>query len=511
MQYFQALGLLASATPRTTNQSSATKDEDLLSIFIEEHVLGIITEFAHAVNDFQIRQPLVEKKRNLIAIGEMVTIAKGNISVALPQICACLRSALDTEELCEPAFASWSTLLTTLGPTDVSPLIDQSLAIVVKNWKRFRAESRQNAVQLVDHIFTVHMGIVNEIFDTMPTLSSIPEMDKYEKTLSERKSAMDARAHLEAYCRRCQNENSVVVEQALKELVQELTKHEEFIHGSAITEQPDKNLVAQLSRSLLDCCAKFNPSSPKIRSLAAQCLGLIGCLDPNRVESVKDKKDMLVLSNFDRADETFDFVLFFLQNVLVGAFLSASNTGTQGFLAYAMQALLKLCNLDSAVPPRSQDLESSESYRRWLALPEYVRNTLTPFLSSKYTVTIGAISTSCNYPLFSQDLSHSGWVRTLALDMLQKGNGQNAKMIFSVSSRIIRNQDISIASFLLPFAALNVAVSDDDDNRTTLKDELITVLAFPLPEHDNQARENTILCSEVCSQSPVHLKGRKDY
>ena len=457
-----------------------------------------MTEFANAVNDFQIRQSVVEKRRNVIAIGMMVKVAKGNISVALPQICACLRSALDTEEIRDQAFAAWCILATSLGPVDLEPLMEQSLAIIVNNWKKFRSASREIALDLLEHFFTVHLDLIKDTFENLPTLASIPEMAKYEKMIQDMKAENDYWTHFEAYCLRCQNENSVVVQQALEELVHELTTYEEFIHGPAATEQPDKNVVAQLSRSLLDCCAKFN-SSHEIRSLAAKCLGLIGCFDSNRIESVKEKKDILVLSNFELSDETFEFVLFFLQNVLVDAFLSASNTRTQGFLAYAMQALLKFCNLDSAVPPRSQDLASSEIYRRWLSLPEFVRNTLTPFLNSKYTVTIGAISTSCDYPLFSGNLSHSEWLRTFVLDMLQKGHGQNAKMIFSVSSRIIRNQDISIAAFLLPFAALNVAVSDDEEHSTTLKGELINVLEFPLPEHDHQKRDNTILCSEVCS------------
>lgn len=54
--------------------------------FIEEQVLGIMTEFAHIINDFQIRQPTVEKRRNIMAIGEMIKVAKGKIGIALPQV-----------------------------------------------------------------------------------------------------------------------------------------------------------------------------------------------------------------------------------------------------------------------------------------------------------------------------------------------------------------------------------------------------------------------------------------
>ncbi|THC97258.1 hypothetical protein EYZ11_003260 [Aspergillus tanneri] len=80
--------------------------------------------------------------------------------------------------------------------------------------------------------------------------------------------------------------------------------------------------------------------------------------------SVKEKKDILVLSNFENMEETFDFILFFLQHVLVETFLSASNTRAQGFLAYAMQGLLRFCNLDSAVTQRSRDIQADEKYQR---------------------------------------------------------------------------------------------------------------------------------------------------
>ena len=58
----------------------------MLGYFVEEHVLGIITQFALAVNDFQVRQPLPEKKRNIMAIGAMIKIARGHVSSALPQV-----------------------------------------------------------------------------------------------------------------------------------------------------------------------------------------------------------------------------------------------------------------------------------------------------------------------------------------------------------------------------------------------------------------------------------------
>ncbi|KAI1919319.1 serine/threonine-protein kinase M1 [Ophidiomyces ophidiicola] len=494
-RHLQALELVASLTPRRAGLGSSSRTVDPLVAFLEEHVLGIITEFANVINDFQIRQSIVEKKRNVVAIGQMISIARGNISVALPQICACLRSALDMKDLRDHAFASWCTMMLLLDEADIEPLIDQTFAIILKNWSIFRSETRYQAMDLVERILQDHQELVTDTFLKMPSLETIPEMDRFSRRILELKKSVDIRSQLEAFSLRCQNENQVVVEQALRELVPQLRTNQEYIHRSAINEQPNQNIAGQLTRSLFDCCAKFNPGSEAIMLLAAECLGIIGCLDPSRIELTKEKKDILVLSNFERADETTDFILFFLQHIVVEAFLSASNTRSQGFLAYAMQSLLQYCNLGAVVPPRTQDIELGDVYRRWLSLPEYVRNTLTPFLSSKYTVIVGAISTSCSYPLFSSEMSHPEWLRTFVLDLLQKGNEANGKMVFSISSRIIRSQDISIAAFLLPFTVLNATISDDNEARQ-VADELANVLLYPLPEDNHLVQENIIFCSE---------------
>ncbi|KAL4956177.1 hypothetical protein BDW69DRAFT_181790 [Aspergillus filifer] len=492
-RFQHALFILASLVPRKSAHSS--KKSNLVGNFIEEHVLGIITQFAHAINDFQIRQPILEKKRNIVAIGAMIKVAPNHISSALPQICACLRSALEIPELCNHAFTVWGVLVSSLQEEEVEPLLDQTLSIVIKHWATFTEDTRKLASDLVEHILEAHGDLLLDIFGTMPSLASIPVLCNFEAKLNKMKDKMDVRAHFVAFARRCLSENATVVEQALRELDVYLSKHEEFVHRSVLSEQPDPAVV-HLVRTLLDCCVKFNTTSESIALLSARCLGHIGCLDPNRVESIKEKKEILVLSNFDKMEETFDFVLFFFQHVLVDAFLSASNTRAQGFLAYAMQNLLKFCNLNSAITQRSRGVQADEKYQRWLELPETVRNTLTPFLTSKYTVTIGAVGPSCTYPLFSPGLSHADWLRNFVQSLLQSAHGDNARSVFGVCSRIIKGQDISIASFLLPFAVLHRVVGGTETEKDDLQNELMHILAHPLPESRNEVHESILLCSQ---------------
>jgi serine/threonine-protein kinase ATR len=402
---------------------------------------------------------------------------------------------MEVGELCDTAFQAWSAMTVALGSDDVEPLIDQTFSMVVRNWTSFSGETQDLAQLTIAHIFNHHSELLSDLADSIPSLGPIQELSQYEKEILRLKDGMDLKHQLHSFVRRCQNDNVAVVFQALTELVPLLRMNQDFLHQPSINELPDP-VVPQLTRAVLDCCVKFSPDQPDIAVLCARCLGLIGCLDPNRIDATRVKKDILVLSNFSKADDTIEFILFFLQEILVNVFLSAPNTRVQGFLAFAMQELLKLCDLDSSVFYPSTDAHLNINYRRWLDLPELVRNTLTPFLTSRYTLKKGNFNTKCSYPLFHAEMSHYEWLQRLVLDMLQKANGENVELIFDICSRVIRYQDISIMIFLFPFTALNLVVSGTEQQRTELKQELMLILQFELPE-DRQIRENIISCSEV--------------
>lgn len=94
-------------------------------------------------------------------------------------------------------------------------------------------------------------------------------------------------------------------------------------------------------------------------------------------------------------------------------------------------------------------------------------------------------------------MTHAQWLRALAYDLLRNCAGENARVLFPVLSRIVRFQDISIPTFLLPFVALNVIVGGTAQQVSDIETELQHVLSHPLPENDVAAKDNLILCSQV--------------
>ncbi len=386
--------------------------------------------------------------------------------------------------------------MTTLEEDDIATLVDPTFAIIVQHWDSFLASSQEKAYDMISYLLKSHSSMICDIVPTLPSLASVPLMAKFEEELGKLKARMDVKHHYQAFSQRCQNENATVVFRALKELAEYLMENQGFLHETANSEQPDP-VVGQLARSILDTSVLFSNMHAEISVLCAKCMGLVGCLDPTRIEAVREKKEILVLSNFARDDETNDFVIFFLREVLVKAFLSATNSRSQGFLAYAMQELLSISEIKESVRPRPRDAPFDANYRRWVSLPESVRTTLMPFTNSKYFVTAGVSQPPSAYPLYDANMGHGHWIRTFTFDLLKRrvGNGK-VQTIFSVLSRIIRFQDISISNFLLSFACLNAIINGNDREKLDIGRELLLVLHQPLPEQRN-SRDNIILCSQV--------------
>lgn len=402
---------------------------------------------------------------------------------------------MEIDDLRDQAFSVWATMMMTLEEEDLRLVIEHTFSILVSIWSSLESTTKERAITMVEYIYENHRSLVDEKIGILPSLESIPRLSKIEEAFHAVKSKVDERQRFQSFIQRCQHENVTVVSQALKELLPYLRDNQTFLHERAVSEQPDP-IISELMRSLLDACVKFTADRLEIGDYCAQCIGIIGCLDPNHVEAIREDQDILLLSNFDNAEETVNWVMFFLREIVVKAYMSATNPRSLGFLGYVMQELLRFCNMDTTVTFRSRDVQNNANYRRWIALPEAARNCLTPFLTSWYLMEAPISIVECVYPIFPEKPAHLLWLRTFVADLLQKGTGGNAEFLFSVCGRIVK-QDISIANFLLPFVALNVILGREQREAEQVGRELLSVLKYQVDSESHVEKENLRLCSEV--------------
>ena len=380
--------------------------------------------------------------------------------------------------------------------------------MVAQKWECITQKTQERLQVSVKYLFDNHSTLILEKADLIPSLPADPLMSKFESDLSKLKSHMDIGRALTSLCKRCRDENSTEVLQALRELFPYLESNQSWIHESASSEVP-LPAVADLARTLLDTSFKFSDSHPEISVMSAQCLGVIGCLDPNRIETVREKNELLLISNFNQANEAIDFVTFILEHVLVKCFHSVSNTKAQGFLAYVMQELLKFCGFqkDTIRTFRQQHNQMDDTTKRWNIMSETTRYTLTPFLSSHYILRIQNPKPrgDKSYPIWSLAISHSTWLREFTFDLLQRPKGENAKWIFSVLSRVIRGYDLSISASVLPFAVANVILGGTKQEASDIEKELLAILKEPMIHQSSAEANNLKLCSENVFQCLDYL------
>ncbi|TLD37485.1 ABC1 family protein [Venturia nashicola] len=485
-QAHQAFRLLAMASERKPGgQSKALKPAKALSSFLEAHVLGIMSHFTDIIDSSLEKQPLAEKTRALKAVEQLITLAKSQAGIALPQSDLAIRSSTKSD--------------------DIESLIDHTFAIIVQNWRVFSHESQIRARDTIADLLKNHNTLIRDRIDMIPSLKHIALLDKFEAEINRFKSTIDPTIRFEAFGRRVGDENFVIVHQALIELVPFLETHQRIIHESAVSQQPHA-LIAKLSRALLDAIIRFKESHHEILPLCGQCLGIIGCIDPNRVDSTRERRDIMMLSNFEKADEVISFVAHLLETVIAEAFHAASTGKAQTYLAYVMQELLKFCGFRQAVVLRPKSSQLMPTFQRWSLIPEAVRSTLTPYFNTKYVIVHAAMPTDGNdFPIFNPGLRHGTWLRKLVFILLHRAQGENAQMIFPVLSRVIWGHDITIPSFLLPFVVLNVVVGGSEDDSADILTEFLEVLTYDMDDASHSQREDIKQCSENIFQTLDYL------
>lgn len=492
----QAFNIFANLAERLPGHSKAhSKMSKTLSAFFETHVLGIMTNFSLVLASNLDTHTTADKIKCLEGINEMTVLAGDAITIALPQIRACLQSAIEKPELCETAWGTWIDLIPVLDSDDIAVITDQTFALIIEHWDSMSPHLQQVTHTLVGDMISNHNTTINEIIMTLPSLSSIPLLQKYGAEIDRLQNMEPPEGRFKAFAKRLKGESPIVVVQALRELAPFLETHQSIVHDAAISEQPEQWL-ADLVRSLLDATAIMANQSDEAAELCGKCLGIVGCLDPNRIDASKLKKPLMVMSNFEKADETVEWVVVFLENVLVKAFKSVSNARAQGFLAYVMQELLRFCGFKDTTALRPRATQGTTVAQRWQDMPENVRTTLTPFLTSRYHVTSASSTAPSNrsYPGFSRETDHSSWLRTLVFDLMWKAKGDNPQMVFPLLARIIRGHDLSIATFLLPYALTNVILGGTVSETKGIQDEISAVLK---DQSTNTAEAETIrLCSE---------------
>ncbi|KAI1411414.1 phosphatidyl inositol 3-kinase [Hypoxylon sp. FL1857] len=464
--------------------------------FLQKYALALMAGLTQVINDVSNRTSTQERKRYIKAMEEMIRTGKHYIRIARPQISACLQAAMSYDELRSVAFSCWAAMLLYLE--DAEALIETTFFLISHYWSSFDEVTQQRSRDLIESLLAKEGPVLEATISKLPSFSHINDLSDIEAKLSKLRQPVDSRTAFSLLAERIRHENDGVVLLALRELASYLQRQQGYLQASAVSEQPD-SVVPTLARSLLDCASRYNGVHTEISDLCTQCIGLIGCLDPNRVETVRAEKQIVVRSNFEHSGETTDFVIYILEEVLVKSFLSATDTKLQGFLSFAMQELLERADIRTAVEMEGSR-EAAPIYRKWLTMSVTAREVLIPFLTSRYVVQPMAPQKT-EYPIFRPGVTrYANWMRSFTLDLMRKPQAPFAELIFEPLCRVIRIKDLSTAEFLFPYVVLHIVVGESTTGkeRSNVLNELLNVLRHEVPTSATyEERENQKLYCEA--------------
>jgi len=383
---------------------------------------------------------------------------------------------------------------------DVESLLETTFFIVDHYWQSFSEISRQECKALLTSLLNKFDQVLEEMIDKLPSLRHIKGLVNINTQLNAMRVPLDNRQEFALFASRLGHEHAGVVLQTLHELASYLREDQGYLQTSAVSDQPD-SVIATLTRALLECSSKFNGWQLEIARVCAECIGLVGCLDSNRVEAPREQKHFVVMDNFDNAHETTDFVAYLLENVLVKAFLSATDPRYIGFLSYAMQELLESCDFKVAYAHQGAG-ETLQIYRKWMAIPEATKEVLAPFLTSRFNLA-PMVWPPVEYPIFQPSKGYGNWLRPFVLDLLKNGQNAFGQIIFEPLSRVIRVKDVFIAEFLLPYLVVHVVIGEEGTPhlREKIINELLTIMKYePKDNASYVEREDIKHCYQVSAQ-----------
>lgn len=422
-------------------------------------------------------------------------------------------------------------MIMNMDEMDVPNLLDTTLWVITHHWTCFDDSTKQQAQEVLDALSKTNGHDLVKATASMTTFNHLPDLAEHRKRLGLlSQSGLTRQDLFRTFCRRLRHDHPGVIEQALTELLELLRQHQDYIQASALAEQP-KSFIPGLTRSVLDCAAKYNGWQPGIMRLCAECMGIIGCLDSNRMESNREQKRFVVSQNFMDFRETADFVCFMLENVLVKAFLSTTDTKFLSFLSYAMQELLAKTGIKLAYQSQGQG-QHETLYKRWRSFNDITKEILTPFLTSEFIVSSGMIGLDTNYPIFHPQKSYETWLKTFVLDLLHNPQNPNSAILFPPLCRLIKVHDPCVSEFLLPYVVLHAVIGSEGPSQTPnesqmlvreegstraeahekktnglewrkkVMSELKTILEYQPPETATHSeKEEVKLCYEVCTCS----------
>ncbi|KLT45487.1 hypothetical protein CC85DRAFT_290333 [Cutaneotrichosporon oleaginosum] len=475
-----------------------------LGFYLKPHMVGALAEMTEQLVLLRSRADI--RRKIIRSLGELISLVGDSMASFSPQIIASLQSTLCQPELRLQALHTWYRFVDLMKYADVGPYIGATVAAFVAEWSKFTAEERELATSIVRVIDGNHRHL-QAFKDDIVDFAHIEELKPFHKNLLSYRQKWSTKKYLGKLLERTSSKNIAIATASVRELRWLLlTKGSEVLElARGDTFDP---IIGQLVQSLLST-SSTDGDGQELRDLSYECFGILGALDPDRFVTRSDESSMTIMSNFTDRDESIQFAIHLIRDLLTAAFRATNDTKHQKTLSFALQELLKFCEFNVGLVNRGARV-SRNVRERWEALPKDVLETVTPFLDTQFVLNKDKKS-SFKYPIYQTTKTYREWIQAWTVDLIGRvmdfrtGDRNDAQTIFAAFNTEAHSQDVAVANHILPHLVLHVLLSGDDSIRSNIRHEIDTVLTDIVSSHKETLGDKRTNSAHVVFHLMDHL------
>lgn len=409
---------------------------------------------------------------------------------------ATMQSMLAVHALADETLSSWHMFITTLAFKDIGPYVGPTSAAFVAAWPAIGHPGRELVKQAFKYLILDNAEAIGTNLDDIVCLDSIPDLAPYSAKLNVLRASWSPTAQLENLLARVKSDNATVAELSLVELKHFMDKNQHHILKLASGDVFDP-VMSKVVASLWDTACRDGEGVETLQLLAFDCIGRLGAVDPDRLELTTNDSSMILYQNFGDEEESIQFALYLITNVLLGTFRSTSDIKFQSHLAFAIQELLKFCGFtEQLVSARSSGTLPLKIRSRWSKLPRQVLEACTPLLQAKYTRTWKS-PRAIGHPIYPSQSTYREWMQDWTGHLINRVSGDRAKAIFDVFQPVVVDRDVGVARHILPHLALHVLISGTDEDAQNIQSEIAAVLMDQVHPAADSSSDRRLLCAQV--------------
>ncbi|KAH7591519.1 Phosphatidylinositol 3- and 4-kinases family profile [Nakaseomyces glabratus] len=481
------------------------KKENQFQNNLQDNILGIFQVFSSDMHDVEGKTTYYEKLRVINGISFLVKHASNKCIIsALAQLSICLQSGLEIPEVRYLSMRCWFLLIQRLNEEELTTVIDAPVAFILRKWPTFNKKLQLKALEVLTALIRTKNSLLMKMkpYISISLLSneSIPILDidtNFSRQAARLRNTIDL---VPIFVKNLQSNNKFVIEQNLDDIKFHLKRRQ----GELL--QYDKygnlqlNAVPSLIGALLEVAHKYRTIDHEICKKCAKCISMVGVPDIRRIDLRGDRKEKWKVFDFNDYSKTTEFLIWLIDDILVPSFWQSENPNKQLFFALVMQESLKYCGLSSQSWDINEPDKFPEQLELWNKFNSISKTTLYPLLSSLYLAQSWKEYVPIKYPSLNFRDGYKTWIKNFTLDLLKTGTTEDHPL--HVFSSLIREDDGSLSSFLLPYIAQDIIIKAQSGTEyESLMDniliELQSVVTYEIDGLNHLQRDSLKMCYEA--------------